>query len=367
MSIAFDQYQRYKNVQLVIDELREPGQRFRILEVGANEHKNLEKFLSQDEIYYLDVRLPENLLNDPCYFLGDATAMNFRDSEFDVIVAVDVYEHISPEKRESFLSELYRVSKKFFVICAPFYSPEVVDAEIRANLVYKSVYGEDYIWLKEHQGNGLPNFKEVKEFLLNRNISFFSFSHGDINIWEKMMNAHFLSVRDASLVHYCNTLDKYYEKHIFACDYVEYAYRKFIVGFKVQNEKNIMFSKKESISIETIQQLDFLLENFNTLFANKNNDRLLTMINEMKNGKHNQLQVFYDYGDGFSEENSIKISYEGLSFSTFVAIPEKAIAIRIDPTENMFCVVTDFKAETEYGECSIQVKDAEKIGNVYSF
>ena len=87
----------------------------------------------------------------------------------------------------------------------------------------------------------------------------------------------------------------------------------------------------------------------------------------MKNGKHNQLQVFYDYGDGFSEENSIKISYEGLSFSTFVAIPEKAIAIRIDPTENMFCVVTDFKAETEYGECSIQVKDAEKIGNVYSF
>ena len=108
--------------------------------------------------------------------------MNFDDNEFDVIVALDVYEHISPEKRESFLSEVNRVSKNFFIICATFYSPEVVNAEIRANLLYKSIYGADYIWLKEHQENSLPDFEETKEFLFKQNIDFFCFSHGDINI-----------------------------------------------------------------------------------------------------------------------------------------------------------------------------------------
>lgn len=81
----------------------------------------------------------------------------------------------------------------------------------------------------------------------------------------------------------------------------------------------------------------------------------------------NQLQIFYDYGNGFSEENSIKIPYEGLNFSTSVAIPEKVVAVRIDPAEGIFCAVIDFKAETECENCCVQTKDAEQIDNTYIF
>ena len=35
MSIIFDQYQKYKNAQKIIDSARKEGQIFKILEVGA--------------------------------------------------------------------------------------------------------------------------------------------------------------------------------------------------------------------------------------------------------------------------------------------------------------------------------------------
>jgi len=368
MSIAFDQYQRYKNTQIVVDQLREDGQQYRILEVGANEHKNLEKFLPQDEIYYLDIQLSENLLNDPRYFLGDATAMDFGDNEFDIIVALDVYEHISPEKRESFLSEVNRVSKRFFIICAPFYSSEVVNAEIRANLLYKSIYGTDYVWLKEHQENGLPDFDEIKEFLLKQNIDFSCFSHGDITIWEQLMNTHFLSVKDTSLVCYCDAIDEYYNQHIFEEDYVENAYRKFVVGIKPQNEKRISLPEKVFPSDENIKKMDFLLENFNILFDNKNNDCLRARVNEMKKYEvHNQLQIFYDYGEGFSEENSFTIEYGDFTFSLSLTIPETVQQIRIDPVEGNLCMIGDLIIQNEYGKTEPLLSDGENLGNCYIF
>lgn len=63
--VSFDQYQRYKNAQLIINSARKKDEIFKILEVGANEHRNLEKFLPLDSIVYLDISLPAELLEDP--------------------------------------------------------------------------------------------------------------------------------------------------------------------------------------------------------------------------------------------------------------------------------------------------------------
>lgn len=94
IDILFDQYQRYNNVANLINNLREAGQTFSILEVGANEHQNLEKFLPEDHITYLDIQLPDNLKDNPKYLLGDATSMEFPDNKYNIVVALDVFEHI---------------------------------------------------------------------------------------------------------------------------------------------------------------------------------------------------------------------------------------------------------------------------------
>ena len=43
-NIPFDQYQRYKTTSLIIENYKNDSENVSILEIGANEHKNLEKF-----------------------------------------------------------------------------------------------------------------------------------------------------------------------------------------------------------------------------------------------------------------------------------------------------------------------------------
>ena len=43
-NVAFDQFQRYKKATEIVNTIREKNEIFNILEIGANEHKNLEIF-----------------------------------------------------------------------------------------------------------------------------------------------------------------------------------------------------------------------------------------------------------------------------------------------------------------------------------
>ena len=56
-------------------------------------------------ITYLDIDLPEELLKNPKYILGDATNMSFEDNSYDIIVALDVFEHIPIDKKSDFIKE----------------------------------------------------------------------------------------------------------------------------------------------------------------------------------------------------------------------------------------------------------------------
>ena len=160
-NIPFDQYQRYKTTALIVEKYRIDSIDFTILEIGANEHKNLEKFLPKDKIKYLDIKLSDELQKDKKYILADATNMpQIKDNSFDVVIALDVFEHIPSNLRKSFLNEINRVSKILVIIAGPFDESEVTNTEVRVNQYYKNKYDEDYIWLKEHIENKLPNLTE---------------------------------------------------------------------------------------------------------------------------------------------------------------------------------------------------------------
>lgn len=232
MSIIFDQYQRYRNAELVINRIRKGKETFSILEVGANEHKNLELFLPEDDIKYLDINLSEERQKDPKYILGDATRMEFEDGAFDIIVALDVFEHIPKERREDFLGELDRVSKRAFVMGAPFDAPGVSAAEKRLNELFASLYGENHLWLVEHIENGLPDLQRTRAFLGEKQILYKEFGHGSLDIWERIMKMHFFSVMDVALQNYVDQIYDLYNSDLFSADYTDDSYRRFFVGFK---------------------------------------------------------------------------------------------------------------------------------------
>ncbi|MED4359345.1 glycosyltransferase [Geobacillus stearothermophilus] len=227
--IPFDQYQRYKNAAEIINLIREENQSFTILEVGANEHRNLEHFLPKDQVTYLDIEVPEHLKHMTNYIEADATNMPLDDNAFDFVIALDVFEHIPPDKRNQFLFEINRVAKEGFLIAAPFNTEGVEETEIRVNEYYKALYGEGFRWLEEHRQYTLPNLEETEDILRKENIEYVKFEHGSLLFWEKLMRLHFL-VADRNVLHdYRFMIDDFYNKNIYEVDYIGPCYRNFIV------------------------------------------------------------------------------------------------------------------------------------------
>lgn len=364
----FDQYQRYNNIQKIINAMRSGNESFRILEVGANEHRNLENFLPLDKITYLDIQLPEELQHDPSYILGDATNMDFPDDEYDVIVALDVFEHIPLEKRNQFIDELYRVSSQVCIITAPFHSQQSIDAESRVNSVYKSLFKRNFIWLEEHMDNGLPNENSLKEYLKFKNIRYTMIGHGRINIWERLMGIHFFAAKNPELAVYRQEIDKFYNSYIFEHDYTEDSYRKIVILEKARN-LNLSFETSSEIPAVTLKTLEMMERTFYNLC-------LLTGDNEEKNTFVDKVQIFVDCGDGFSESNSQCFQFNDLELMKFVKVDLRNFdvvkGIRIDPSDycgfykidNLRLVGANEDIETKY---EMSGSFDFKTSNVYLF
>jgi glycosyltransferase involved in cell wall biosynthesis len=256
LNTPFDQYQRYQTTSLIVEELRKDRESFSILEIGANEHKNLEKFLPNDIVKYLDIQLPEELKKDSQYILANATKMpEIQTNSYDILIALDVFEHIPKELRDDFLCELNRVANIAVILAGPFDEVGVNESEVRVNAYFKTKFGIDYIWLEEHISNGLPNLNNtisVLESKFNRNIS--HFKHGSLELWEKLIRLHFEVANNIELQSYRQNIDSYYNKNIFISDIDENCYRDFIICSSDKLDVSNFFKIKE----EDNQKLNFL-------------------------------------------------------------------------------------------------------------
>ena len=235
-NIAFDQFQRYETMARLIGYHKAASnEKCTILELGSNEHKDLRLFLEDDDILFTDVVLTETMKNDPEFQFADGTDLQFADESFDFVVAADVFEHVSAEKRERFLLEAYRVAKKGVILCFPQDTKDVAAAENRVNTYYKTMAGEDFIWLKEHSVCGLPDTNEVDSILRKKQITYFKFQHGDITTWEKMWYCHFTTVFTPETVEYRADIDHYYNSKLYSSDVSDSNYRVFYVLSKLDD------------------------------------------------------------------------------------------------------------------------------------
>lgn len=231
MEIIFDQYQRYETISRVIacQHQANLSDTFRILEIGANEHKDLRLFLPKAEILFTDIVLNEKMKQDPDFQEADGASLPFDTGSFDYVVAADVLEHVAREKRDKFLSEVYRVAKYSVILSFPYNAQDVVNAEWRVNAYYEAMSGKEFIWLKEHRDNGLPDIGEIEEIMKKEDAHIFSFFHGDLATWEKMWYCHF----DAAFVpeewKTRINIDQYYNRYLYDGDMGNSCYRVFYV------------------------------------------------------------------------------------------------------------------------------------------
>lgn len=231
--VSFDQYQRYWNAASIIRLFR-TFQPLKILEVGANSHKNLSIFLPDEKILFLDKTIPDNA--DPDFVAGDATQLQFLNNDFDFVIALDVYEHIAEDQRRSFLSEAMRVASRGVLISAPFNFEKVVSAEIEMNDCWKHLTGDDHFWLKEHIDNGLPSLENTIDILREFSPFIGVFSHGNLELWQSLLKVVFCHDVVAGVEESAALIYEAYNELLCSKDFDENGYRNFIVVFKSEND-----------------------------------------------------------------------------------------------------------------------------------
>lgn len=91
---------------------------------------------------------------------GTADEIPFRKNSYDVVISVDVLEHLKKEAREKAITELLRVAKKLAIIVVP--TGELSEKQDRNLFEYwKRIFKEPNQFLEEHVKNGLPRVDEI--------------------------------------------------------------------------------------------------------------------------------------------------------------------------------------------------------------
>jgi len=140
---------------------------FRILEIGCNCHNVLGELL--DATKALVTRCDVEPVSDGPDFIviPRDPPMPFADEEFDAVVALEVLEHITAEKRPYFIRECIRVARHVVILTCPCNDPEVVKNEALAAAAYEHRNGVDHPFLAEHREFGLPNAEDITAELRN--------------------------------------------------------------------------------------------------------------------------------------------------------------------------------------------------------
>jgi hypothetical protein len=229
MNLPFDQHQRYRIVADAIEQLREDSGPLQILDVGGGEGIML-NFLSEDRVTALDRSDAEW---GPGFVKGDKISLPFEDETFDFVVSVDVYEHIQPEARDKFLSELRRTARRGVLLAAPFDSAVVRDAERTANEFHRAMHLQENVWLREHVENGLPSLDDAKRFFEEHDATIFVLPNGYIPHWLAMMCLTFYSsTLEGELSDVSKRVNAFYNEFMYELDNREPCYRFLLVSLR---------------------------------------------------------------------------------------------------------------------------------------
>jgi SAM-dependent methyltransferase len=93
---------------------------------------------------------------------GTATDLPFADASYDVVLSLEMMEHLPPDTREPALREMLRVLRpggRLIVTFPAGATAARLDAWL--NAAYRRRHGRDHPWAVEHLENGLPDADEI--------------------------------------------------------------------------------------------------------------------------------------------------------------------------------------------------------------
>jgi SAM-dependent methyltransferase len=93
---------------------------------------------------------------------GVADAIPFHDAAFDVVLSLEMLEHIPARSRERVLAELFRVLRPGGRLIVSFPADQTArHLDLALNESYRKRYGKDHPWVIEHLREGHPSTAEM--------------------------------------------------------------------------------------------------------------------------------------------------------------------------------------------------------------
>ena len=226
IKLPFDQYQRYKMVEELVNLLR-GRENMTMLDVGGRPGL-LGKFLPKDKIFNLDVEKG----NAKNFIVGNGCRLPFKDKSFDIVISVDVLEHVPFKNKPKFLEEVLRVSRRFNIIGAPYHDNQVLLAEkILYDFIY-SKYGIKYKLLEEHFNNKLPILEATEQYIKDKGFDCIYLDNGYLYNWLFMMLINFYFEWMDSSKSILPRINEFYNANFYKLDNKSPSYRKVIVSSK---------------------------------------------------------------------------------------------------------------------------------------
>ncbi len=220
-TLPFDLYQRYRMAQEISRHLK-PATALDWGGVIGDDRGHLavsEDFLSPSgaRITSADVRHCDHPRHIP--LTPEAEWPEGRT--FDLVVSLDVLEHIPNPQRLDFLKKLDRMARRWIILGAPFASPQVEAAEdlLREGLMATQRF------LKEHRELGLPGKQAVREYFGHqKGYQLMTFPNGWLPRWIECqtLTQHYFALDD---YHAATLFNRLCNQRFYADDLREPSYR----------------------------------------------------------------------------------------------------------------------------------------------
>ena len=223
--MPFDQYQRYRLVADVLENVRPEGERLEVLDVGGRTAL-LKRFLPEDRVELVDVEESE----EAGLVIGSGAALPFQDGAFDAVVCFDTLEHVPPPLRDAFVDECARVARRWVVIAGPYHTAEVARSEELLQEFLGEKLGEKHRYLEEHRDHGLPDRKDTESRLREAGARVRSIGHARLDRWLGLMCLSLYMDRDPALRGIASGFHQFYNEALYASDHAKPVYRHAVVA-----------------------------------------------------------------------------------------------------------------------------------------
>lgn len=283
LELPFDQYTRHQVAREVADAVRRDRglPSLRVLDVGGSPCLT-PRFLPDDQVIVIDV-VSGAAPGGGRYVQADGSALSFRDGSFDLVVSLDSLEHVPPDRRAAYVSELVRASRGYLLILAPFARRETELAERVLAEFVRVVNQEEQPQLREHREHGLPELDEWVSFLEHMGLDCVTFSSGYVYNWLPMMllKHYVLALPESDALH--RAIDRFYNEALQRSDARSPGYRQAILASRVGRtaalgEVSRALQPTAEVDrldvIERMEQIGLLLKLADLHLATRKDDRL---------------------------------------------------------------------------------------------